>query len=452
MKEIKSLYQKYIVPILIDQEGICFILEDDFDNLSLSLEDKKKLLLYLENLNIGIVKSNFSKEEIEKDGEIVEENRFSFYTKVEYDNLGHIISLDFSKLDNYLENIFLPSNIKVIKIKNNNQISYCETIKLSRILVKGFNNIEIDYIFKYLKEANIIVRGYEPKYDKLYSNYQFIRKTKVNLGKCGYNEKYQQELFEEYKLSNDIKIRNKIVLDNLRLVESISYKYASIFNIDICEINSYGYEGLIMAIDAYNPNLGYRFSTFAMTYIINKILSSIPVFFNMKKGIFFEKFLKAKIYIENEYDSKLEDDLDLVENILDYMLKMGAISIKHYNEYRDKIFMSLPSTLSNLEIDELINDENKLERIEDELFLNSLDDLFNVLSKEEVLIIKASYGLLNGISLTVNEIEDKFNLENVYNKKRCIMRKLRKAILRWGNRFIIPTKYNLDDKISIKKF
>jgi len=64
MKEVKILFENYIQPILIDQDGINFILESDFNNLVLSLEEKKNLLLYLENLNIGIVSSSFSNTSI----------------------------------------------------------------------------------------------------------------------------------------------------------------------------------------------------------------------------------------------------------------------------------------------------------------------------------------------------------------------------------------------------
>ena len=47
------------------------------------------------------------------------------------------------------------------------------------------------------------------------------------------------------------------------------------FGFDIHELEGYAYEGLIEAIDRFNPNYGYKFSTYAYNYVLGEIINYI---------------------------------------------------------------------------------------------------------------------------------------------------------------------------------
>lgn len=64
-----------------------------------------------------------------------------------------------------------------------------------------------------------------------------------------------------------------MILNNQGLVFSVVGKIASADTFD--EAVSFGQEGLIMAVDRFNPSLGYRFSTFAVPYIRGYILDRL---------------------------------------------------------------------------------------------------------------------------------------------------------------------------------
>ena len=59
--------------------------------------------------------------------------------------------------------------------------------------------------------------------------------------------------------------REKIIMANVRLVVSIAKKYA--VNEDIMDIIQDGNEGLIKAVEGFDPSLGFRFSTYASWWI-----------------------------------------------------------------------------------------------------------------------------------------------------------------------------------------
>ena len=71
--------------------------------------------------------------------------------------------------------------------------------------------------------------------------------------------------------SGDTNARSLIILHNMRLVVKLAQKYAN-HHYWLEDLISLGTIGLIKAVDSFNPNLGYKFSTFASRCIENEIL------------------------------------------------------------------------------------------------------------------------------------------------------------------------------------
>ena len=85
-------------------------------------------------------------------------------------------------------------------------------------------------------------------------------------------------MFKEYKACQDedekIFLRNKIVEKNLKLVKNVVNRFHNIDkSIKKEEIESYGFEGLIKAVENYCIDKG-KFSTFAFSYIDGFIKNS----------------------------------------------------------------------------------------------------------------------------------------------------------------------------------
>ena len=83
----------------------------------------------------------------------------------------------------------------------------------------------------------------------------------------------QYLLFKEFKKTGDVKIRNELVSRNFGFVATVANRYKKALppSFDMMDLIQEGNEGLIKAVENYNPDLGYKFSTFAFHYIRKNI-------------------------------------------------------------------------------------------------------------------------------------------------------------------------------------
>lgn len=75
-------------------------------------------------------------------------------------------------------------------------------------------------------------------------------------------------------VAGDVEAREKFINSNIRLVISIAKKYSN-RHLTINDLVNEGVTGLIKAVDTFNPELGYRFSTYASYWIKQAIGAAI---------------------------------------------------------------------------------------------------------------------------------------------------------------------------------
>ena len=80
----------------------------------------------------------------------------------------------------------------------------------------------------------------------------------------------EKKLFEDYKKTQDIALRNKIVEKYIYLVEYVAKKYVN-KGIDYDDLYQVGCYGLIMAAQRFDANVGVKFSTYAIPTIMGEI-------------------------------------------------------------------------------------------------------------------------------------------------------------------------------------
>ena len=85
-------------------------------------------------------------------------------------------------------------------------------------------------------------------------------------------------LFAKYRRTGDITIRDTLITHNLRLVCNVVRKYKGVYNYDrdfIKDIFQAGNIGLMRAVDLFDPEKGYKFSTYAYHCIDTEIIRLI---------------------------------------------------------------------------------------------------------------------------------------------------------------------------------
>lgn len=79
-----------------------------------------------------------------------------------------------------------------------------------------------------------------------------------------------QELFEEYRKTHDQGLRDKLIEKNLYIAEILAKKFIG-KGIDYDDIFQIASLGLILAVDRYEPERGFKFSSFATPTILGEI-------------------------------------------------------------------------------------------------------------------------------------------------------------------------------------
>ncbi len=222
---------------------------------------------------------------------------------------------------------------------------------------------------------------------------------------------------------------------NLKLVVSVAKQYIR-FSVPFMDLIQEGNLGLMKAIEKFDPNMGYRFSTYAIQWIRQSISRYI-----MDKG----KVIHIPVHvIENEFKVRKAADALLKEYHREPTAKELAIETGFSEE---KVLELLNLIQDPLSIDMNVNDENETYLSElipdpnanhirnhiDKVFIhNDIIKSLAVLNERERDIIIKHFGLNQEPALTLEEIGKIYGItrERVRQIERAAIRKLKAADVR----------------------
>lgn len=429
----------------------------------LNLNPKKKALLIktLSNYQIGIIDTKaeetaYTKEKSEdlitkvdrsplvRDldyGQIASIEREKYdetvYSTIEYNQNGTPVFENYEKLEKFLDKDFIPNCIqtKKVKDKETGDIELYSSIQLNKLTKLKLSEQELKHAIEFLEERDIRVAGINSTLDSEFGNYDYVVTYKAHHLPVKMSWEEQRKLFEEYSQTKNEKIREKLIVANMRLVPFITFKMTYTYNADIEELNGYGYEALVKAFNKFDLSKGCRFSTFAYTTIRREIYRNLPELLGWKNIAMYRAYNDAiKAIEEYQIEQGIQEkiDFDSVCDLIAYDLnipfdrvkneiKNGTFKVESVDQIaereRDRInsedsYRQDMSAMNNYDIAEetgnsyLYRDSNNdpSEVVANNFLHDALMEVLDTLTDRESDILKMRSGLHDGREHTLNEV------------------------------------------------
>lgn len=324
---------------------------------------------------------------------------------------------DYTNINNYLEKLFIPRFMELKHYKNyeTNEIEVYPSIKLKYISSLDYNEEDMNHVFLYLYSIGVLIDGKNPM--NFYNNQEYFKNLK-NFEKINLNQFY-------YDINNRHRNKETLIADYMNMVKYIAYRMSKITGLSYQDLEGYGYEGLMLYINNYEPFQTSIFETGLYNYIKNKMLDNVPELLGFRRNKFFSDFLKYKLLVEEEFDINLEDNLDYVHIIIDEMVKNNCISKNYATANKGRVWMQYHDSLDQFDI---ISEEDSFEEtLEKELLRNINAFLKEELTSNQQKVIEYFYGLKDGKCYNQYEIADILNLsrERIRQLKSASLERLR---------------------------
>lgn len=245
-------------------------------------------------------------------------------------------------------------------------------------------------------------------------------------------EELEPELFKFLHENNELSQVAKalIITANFRLVINIAKQYLYKKELPFQDLIQEGNIGLIKAVEKYDYQKGYKFSTYATIWIKNSISRAIA---EKSSIIRYPIHVKEKILVIKKFikEYKLTNcKLPTIKLISEYM-KISIDSVRNILCSQKNIISLEENIEILLEDDNIILKTDKLEEnVSNTILKEELNKILQILSQKEKNILIHRFGLENETIKTLDEIAKIYGVsrERIRQIEKRAITKLRKYI------------------------
>jgi RNA polymerase primary sigma factor len=241
--------------------------------------------------------------------------------------------------------------------------------------------------------------------------WQKAREAEARLARNGHEEQERARLRREIEVGHAA--RDHLIMANTRLVVSIAKKYQG-QGIPFQDLIQEGNLGLMKAVDRFDPDRGYKFSTYATWWIRQAVTRSIA---NQGRTIRLPVHLRDSMRTLRRTIHRLEQEQGRTPSLEEVAEEMDLAPEKVRWMMRvTRRPLSLERPVGEEEDSELgsfIEDEKApapSETTEQALLRATLEDLMSTLTPREARILRMRFGFRDGVDHTLEEVGDRFGI------------------------------------------